>query len=61
MSTIELPDYREKPPEVAARFERINKRRVVLEVQDVGKTFESRRGPVQALRGINFSVRKREF
>ena len=61
MSAIELPDYREKPPEIAERFERINKRRVVLEVQDVGKKFESRRGLVEVLRGISFSVRKREF
>jgi len=61
MSVIELPDYHEKTPDVAARFERIDKRLVVLEVQDVGKVFESRRGPVEALRGINFRVRKREF
>ncbi len=61
MPVVELPDYREKPAEVAARFERIHARRVVLEVKDLGKTFESRRGPVEALRGINLTVRKREF
>src|SRR6187431_418290 len=61
MQALELPDYREKPDDVAARFERINKRRVVLEVKGLGKTFESRRGTVEALRGINFTVRKREF
>jgi NitT/TauT family transport system ATP-binding protein len=61
MPVVELPDYREKTPEVAARFARIDSRRVVLEVQDVGKTFDSRRGPVEALRGVDFSVRKREF
>jgi len=61
MQSVELPDYREKPLEVASRFERIAARRVVLEVEDLGKTFGSRRGPVEALRGLNFSVRKREF
>jgi NitT/TauT family transport system ATP-binding protein len=61
MSVVDLPDYREKPADVEARFERINKRRVVLEVKDLGKTFDSRRGPVEALRGINLTVRKREF
>jgi len=61
MPALELPDYREKTPDIAARFDRINRRRVVLEVQNVGKTFESRRGPVQALENISFTVRQREF
>lgn len=61
MPAIELPDYRTKTSDVAARFERINNRRVVLEVQGLGKVFDSRRGPVEALRDINFAVRKREF
>jgi NitT/TauT family transport system ATP-binding protein len=61
MPAIELPDYRTKSSEVAARFARIESRRVVLEVQNLGKSFDSRRGPVEALRGVNFSVRKREF
>ncbi|NNM85052.1 MAG: ABC transporter ATP-binding protein [Phycisphaerales bacterium] len=58
---MELPDYRDKSPEVALRFERINHRPVVLHVDRVGKTFASRHGPVEALRDITFQVRHREF
>ncbi len=61
MGAIELPDYREKSPEIAARFERINQRPPVLEVQNLSKVFDSRNGPIEALRGLNFSVRRREF
>ncbi len=61
MPELELPDYLEKPPEIAARFERIAQRDVVVSVEHLGKTFESRRGPVEALRDINFSIRRREF
>jgi len=61
MQELELPDYRVKTPEIVARFERIAKRDVVLKVEHIGKTFESRRGPIEALRDINFTVRKREF
>ena len=61
MPELELPDYLEKPPEIAERFERIAKRDVVLSVEHLGKTFDSRRGPVEALRDINFSIRRREF
>src|SRR5277367_965492 len=61
MQELELPDYREKPPEIASRFERIARRPVVLRVEHLSKTFDSRRGPIQALRDISFSVRKREF
>jgi NitT/TauT family transport system ATP-binding protein len=56
-----LPDYREKPPEIAARFDRINARKTVLEVEGLGKVFESRNGAVETLRGISFSVKRREF
>ena len=61
MTELELPDYLEKPPEIAARFERIAKRDVVLSVEHLGKTFSSRRGPVEALRDVNFQIRRREF
>ena len=61
MPELELPDYLEKPPEIAARFDRIAQRDVVLSVEHLGKPFDSRRGPVEALRDINFSIRRREF
>ncbi|WP_411847398.1 ABC transporter ATP-binding protein [Roseibacillus persicicus] len=58
---IELPSYLEQSPEVAARFQRIQERPEVLKVANMGRVFDSNKGPVQALNDINFSVRRREF
>ena len=58
---LQLPDYRDLEPDVRARFDRIASRPVVLDVKDLGKTFQSRKGPVEALRGLNFRVHRREF
>jgi NitT/TauT family transport system ATP-binding protein len=57
----ELPSYREQSPEVAARFERIYQREVILEVKNLGKRFASPQGEIEALRDINFKVHRREF
>jgi NitT/TauT family transport system ATP-binding protein len=59
--SIALPDYRDQPPEVAARFGRIRQRPMVMEVRGLNKTFAGRTGDVEALRGIDFEVRRREF
>ena len=61
MSQLELPDYRLQSPDVAARFDRLKARSVVLEVENLGKTFSSPHGDVVALEGIRFSVHRREF
>jgi NitT/TauT family transport system ATP-binding protein len=61
MSQLELPDYRLQSPEVASRFERLKARSVVLEVDNLGKTFSSPHGDVVALEGIRFLVHRREF
>ena len=61
MSLLELPSYLEKEPAVAARFDRIYARPVVLEARNVCREFESAQGPVQALRDVNFNVHRREF
>lgn len=61
MSVLELPDYRIKPADVQARFDRIAQRPVVLEAKSLGMVYESSQGPVEALRDINFVVRRREF
>jgi NitT/TauT family transport system ATP-binding protein len=61
MSQLELPDYRLQPPEVAARFDRLKARPVVLEVANLGKTFSGPQGDVVALEDIHFSVHRREF
>ncbi len=56
-----LPSYLDQSPEVRARFERINQRETILEVRNLGKRYRSAQGEVEALRDINFSVRRREF
>jgi NitT/TauT family transport system ATP-binding protein len=58
---LELPDYREQSPEVAARFERIRQRPVVMELKSLGKQFETSKGRTTALRDINLQIHRREF
>ena len=61
MTPLELPSYLYQSPEVAARFERLKQRPVILEVDALGKTFDSPQGPVTALKNINFKTHRREF
>jgi NitT/TauT family transport system ATP-binding protein len=61
MNTTNLPSYLDQSETVKARFDRINQRETILEVRDLGKRFRTPQGEVEALRGINFSVRRREF
>ncbi|BAM03490.1 ABC transporter ATP-binding protein [Phycisphaera mikurensis] len=50
------------PPEVAARFGRIRQRPVVLEVEQLGKSFVSPGGEtVRVFDGVDLSIRRREF
>lgn len=58
---LQLPDYREQSPEVADRFARLKQRPVVLDVQGLGRVFESSHGPVNALEDISFQTHRREF
>ncbi len=53
--------YLQQDPEVRARLARLKARDVILEVRDLGKTYESPQGPVPALRGVNLQVHRREF
>jgi NitT/TauT family transport system ATP-binding protein len=46
---------------VRERFERLKARRVILEVQGLGKRFETQQGEVTALQGIAFKTYRREF
>ena len=55
------PLYLQQSPEVAARFQKIYQREVILEVKKLGKRFASGRGETEALRGIDFRVHRREF
>jgi NitT/TauT family transport system ATP-binding protein len=47
--------------EVAARFQRIYARPVTLEIKELGRTFSSDHGVVNALEDINFRAHRREF
>jgi NitT/TauT family transport system ATP-binding protein len=58
---LELPSYREQSPEVAARFDRIKQRPVILEVDKLTRTFTTRTGTHTALDQIEFKIRRREF
>ena len=58
---FELPDYRDQSPEVAERFKRIYDRPVVMDVQSLGKTFQTAKGQTCALQNIDFKVHRREF
>jgi NitT/TauT family transport system ATP-binding protein len=55
------PLYRQQSPEVAARFQRIYQREVILDVKNLGKRFSTSQGDTEALRGVDFQVRRREF
>ena len=59
--TINLPSYLEQSAEVKARFDKIYQRPKVLEVANMGRTFESSKGLVHALQNINFAVHRREL
>ena len=62
---LELPDYRELSPDLAARFHAIEARETILEIEALRKDFLGRNGdgagmpPV--LGGISFQVKRREF
>src|SRR4051812_35833987 len=61
MSTLELnlPDYRAQAPEVAARFERIRQRPVILSVRDLKKEFGAEGHVV--FDNISLDIHRREF
>ncbi|MDP1864617.1 MAG: ABC transporter ATP-binding protein [Thiobacillus sp.] len=61
MNQKNLPSYLDQSEDVKARFDKINQRETILEVRNLGKRFRTQQGEVEALRGINFSVRRREF
>ena len=61
MMPAEQPSYLEQSDAVRERFERIRRRPTVLEVRKLGKRFTTKQGTVDALRGIDFDVRRREF
>lgn len=61
MDDTKLPDYKEKSPEVQKRFEEIYQRPSILHIDKVSKIFSSTKGPITALKEIEFTAYKREF
>ena len=57
----QLPDYRTQPPEVAARFQKIRERPVILSVRDLDKTFPTSDGPNVVFDNVSLDVHRREF
>ena len=53
--------YLDLAPDVRARFERLRAREVILKVDHLTKTFETRGGRTVALNDINFETHRREF
>jgi NitT/TauT family transport system ATP-binding protein len=62
MRELQLPDYRQQAPEVAARFARIREREVVMSIENLGKVFTTAKSSdTIALKNINFQLHRREF
>jgi NitT/TauT family transport system ATP-binding protein len=61
MQRTELPSYLQQTEAVADRFARIQKRPVVLEVENLGKQFTVGKNTVTALHDVSFRIHKREF
>lgn len=61
IATLDLPDYRKQDPAVAARFEKIRNRPVVLNVNNLKKSF----GPVDhehvVFDHVSLDIHRREF
>jgi NitT/TauT family transport system ATP-binding protein len=60
-NSIQLPDYHEQSPEVAARFARIRDRPVILKVEGLTKIFEGHEEKRVALDHLSFQIHRREF
>ena len=61
METLEKYRAFAELPEVRKRYDEIDRRGVILAVDNLSKTFTRSSGPVQALKEINFNVHRREF
>jgi NitT/TauT family transport system ATP-binding protein len=58
---LDIPDYRQLAPEVAARFERIRQRPVILKVSDLEKTFGINGSAQTVFDGASLDIHRREF
>ncbi|MBV9948319.1 MAG: ABC transporter ATP-binding protein [Myxococcales bacterium] len=53
--------HREQAPAVRERFQRLYARSILLQVEELGRRFDTDAGPVTALDRISFRAHKREF
>ncbi len=60
-SELKLPDYRELAPAVAARFERIRQREVILSVRNLKKCFGRDGGTHTVFDNVSLDIHRREF
>jgi NitT/TauT family transport system ATP-binding protein len=60
-SELKLPGYREQAPAVAARFERIRQRAVILSVRDLKKEFGSNGETRVVFDRVSLDIHRREF
>ncbi len=60
-SALALPDYRDQAPEVAARFERIRQRPVILRVKDLEKTYGLDAERHVVFDHVSLDIHRREF
>ena len=61
LSEFKLPDYREQSPTVAARFERIRQRPVILNVRSLKKAFGSNGDTHVVFDNVSLEIHRREF
>jgi NitT/TauT family transport system ATP-binding protein len=60
-SPLALPSYKEQTADIAARFAEIKQRPIVLDIDRLGKTFDSTKGKIAALKDVSFQVHRKEF
>ncbi|MDD5139779.1 MAG: ABC transporter ATP-binding protein [Verrucomicrobiales bacterium] len=60
-SELKLPDYREQAPAVAARFQRIRERPVILSVRDLKKSFGVNGATHIVFDNVSLNIHRREF
>ena len=58
---LKLPDYRELSPAVAARFQRIRERPVILNIRDLKKSFGSNGSTHVVFDHLSINIHRREF
>ena len=61
LSELKLPDYREQAPPVAARFQRIRQRPVILSVKNLRKAFGANGSTQVVFDQVSLEIHRREF